>query len=73
MTHLLLYRSVEMPFRLELATGTFQSLMNVILSPLNSQFAFLYFDDIVLFSRSQRDHPNNVKQFFHAYEIQGLT
>lgn len=56
-----LYRLVQTPFGLEIASGAFQRAMNVSRSPVKWQFALVYFDDLLVFLRALPDHINHVK------------
>jgi len=42
------YEFLRMPFGLKRAPGTFQRLMNKVLSGLNGLKAFIYLDDIII-------------------------
>lgn len=42
----------RMPFRLTNSAGTFQRAIDIILSPVRWKFATVYFDDIIVFSKT---------------------
>ena len=50
------YQFTRMLFGLKNAPATFQRLMNSVLSGLQGTELFVYLDDIVIYSRSLREH-----------------
>ena len=50
------YQFTRMPFGLKNAPATFQRLMNSVLSGFQGTELFVYLDDIVIYSRSLREH-----------------
>jgi hypothetical protein len=62
-----------MPFGLINAPSTFQIVMNDVLRPFIRKFVLIFFDDILLFSRSCSEHLQQVKQVFHALRDHKLT
>jgi hypothetical protein len=72
-THCGHFEFLVMPFGLTNAPSTFQSLMNDVLRSFIRKFVLVFFDNILVFSKSWSEHLQHAKQVFQALRAHKLS
>ena len=72
-THRGLYQFRHMPFGYRNGPAIFQRVMQGVLAPFLWIFALVYIDDIVIFSKTFKEHLTHLDRVFNAVEKSGIT
>ena len=67
-----LHQFKVMAMGLKNASGTFQKLMELVLSGLDTKNCLVYLDDIILFNRTEDEHIATLRDVFHRIRTAGL-
>ena len=66
------YEWLVMPMGLSEAPGTFMRLMHFVLRPYIGVFVVVYFDDILVFSKTMKEHLNHVRAILQTLRKERL-
>ena len=66
------YEWTVLPFGLTNAPATFQSAMNDVLRPLLNKCALVYLDDIMVYSKTEEEHYEHLRQVLQLLEKNNL-
>ena len=72
-SHSGLFRFLRMPFGLRNAPATFQRAVDIILSKVKWQFALVYLDDVIIYSKTVSDHFNHVRVVLSMLQKAGVS
>lgn len=72
-THEGLFEFIRMPFGLTNAPATFQRTMNMVLAGLNWVECLCYVDDVLVYSKTAREHLETLDRIFTRLEEAGLS
>src|SRR6218665_3619630 len=71
-TRRVMFRWRVMPFGLSNAPGTFQRLMDIVLSGVNFEMCLVYLDDIIVFSSTPEQHMQRMISVLQRFRTANL-
>ena len=66
------YEFVVMPFGLTNAPATFMDLINRVYCPFLDKFVIVFIDDILVYSQSEKDHSQHLRQILQTLPAEKL-
>ena len=72
-SHMGLFRYTRMPFGLKNAPATFQRAVDIILSRVKWQYALVYIDDVIIYSKTMEEHFYHVQKVLSLLRDAGVT
>ena len=66
------YECVRMPFGLTSVMATFQHLMESCLGKMHINWCIIYFDDVIIFSKTPEEHVERLRAVLHKLRAAGL-
>ena len=72
-SHCGIYQWLRMPFGLKNAPGTFQRATDIILASVKWQYALVYLDDVIVYSKSIEENFGHLEHFLQLMHDAGLT
>lgn len=61
------YEFTRLPFGLKNAPSIFQRAVDDILRPFIGKFAYVYMDDVIIFSKSEEEHFEHIMNVIKAF------